>query len=261
MKKNLYLTILTIVTVCCIIFGSVYHILGWGLSFLDALFDSPHFSSERESAGSTVKSDRIELDDFTSIDADVNVMDLNIEAGDRAAISYSCSSKLKPKYRVEDGTLYLTQNSVRTTWWGNNKCSVTVTVPAGQYYELFDINADVGDVDIANISGSQLVLSADVGDIDITRCTFGDIDIQADVGDVDVRDCEFSVLGIDNSVGDICVVSAISLSDYAIDMSTSIGEVEFNGRDCRRSYSQDGASAKQSVTLSNDTGDIELSDR
>lgn len=261
MKKNLYLTILTIVTVCCIIFGSVYHILGWGLSFLDMIFDSPRFSTEKESAGALVKSDLIELDDFTSIDADIYVMDLNIESGDRASISYSCSSKLKPKYNVEDGTLYLTQNSIRNSWWGNKKCTVTVTVPSDQYYELFDINADVGDIDIADINGKKLALSAAVGDIDITGCTFDDIDVQADVGDVDVNDCEFSRLAIDNSVGDISVFSAIRLSDYAIDMSTSIGEVEFNGHDYRRSYSQNGQSSDRSVTLNNDTGDIELYDR
>lgn len=260
MKKNVYLTILTIVTVFCIIIGSVYHILGWGFSFLDRIFDYPFFSSEKKSAGSLIQSGVIELDDFTSISADVNVMDLNIEPGNAATIDYSCNSRLEPKYNVKNDTLYLTQGSVHNLW-GNKKCTVTITVPNDQYYELFDISADVGDVDIQNISGQKLSLDADVGDIDIERCSFDDVDIQADVGDVDVDNCEFLVLSIDNSVGDIYVASAVSLSNYYIDMDTSIGEVEFNGQDYRRSYSQNGASDDLRVTLNNDTGDIDLTDR
>lgn len=38
MKKNIYLTILTIVTVLCIIGGTCYHVIGWGVSLQSALY-------------------------------------------------------------------------------------------------------------------------------------------------------------------------------------------------------------------------------
>lgn len=263
MKKNLYLTVLTIVTVFCIIIGSVYHIVGWGFNFFDGLFDfvDGYDSSSKKDAGPLVKSGTIELDDFTSIDADVSVMNLTIEPGDQATITYSGNSKLKPKYRVDNGTLILTQNSVHNMWWGNKKCNVTITVSADQYCELFDISADVGDININRISGEQLFLNADVGDIDVERCTFEAIDIQADVGDVEMEHCDFYLLNIDNSIGNIDVVSANDLSDYYIEMDTSIGEVTFNDHDYRRSYEQPGSSSDRKITLYNDTGDIRLSDR
>ena len=260
MKKNVYLTILTIITVFCIIFGSVYHILGWGFSFLDVLFDLPHFSFDKDSAGPLSDSGEIELDDFTSIDADVYVMDLTIESADRASISFSGHSKLKPKYEVKNGTLFLTQNNFRNMW-GSKKCSVTITVPEDQYCDRFDIQMDVGNIDIMDTDGETLELSADVGDIDITGCSFHNMDIQSDVGDIDVDNCDFLAVNIDCSVGDICVNSAAGLSDYYIDLSTSFGDVEYNGREYHRSYSQNGSVNGQEVVISNDTGDVELSDR
>lgn len=262
MKKNVYLTILTIVTVFCIIIGSVYHIVGWGFHFLDFLFDftDDYDSYQKKNAGPLVQSDAVGLDAFTSIDADVSVMSLTIKPGEEASISYSGNSRLKPKYRVEDNTLFLTQGSVRN-WWGNKKCNVTVTVPSDQYFELFDITSDVGDIYIDGITGKELSLSADVGDIDLERCSFENVDIQADIGDVDLENCEFYVLNIQNDVGDIDVSSSADLSAYAVDMETSIGEVSFNGRDYRRSYEQDGTVSGREITLSNETGDIDLSDR
>lgn len=260
MRKNVYLTILTIITVFCIIIGSVYHILGWGFSFLDALFDLPHFSFEKESAGPLSDSGEIELDDFTSIDADVYVMDLTIESADRASISFSGHSKLKPKYEVKNGTLILTQGNFRNMW-GNKKCSVTVTVPYDQFCDMLDIRMDVGNIDITDIGGETLELSADVGDIDISSCSFHSMDVQSDVGDIDVDHCDFLAMNIDCSVGDICVNSAADLSDYYIDISTSFGDVEYNDREYHRSFSQNGSANGQEVVISNDTGDVELSDR
>lgn len=256
MKKNIYLTILVIITVFCIICGSVYHIVGWGVSLFDNIFTD---SSNKESAGPTITSDGTALEDFTSVSVDVNVMSLTIEPGDTASISYRCSSKLKPDYYVEDDTLYITQKGKRIKFWGSTKCSVTLTLPDDQYYKLLDITAEVGDINIKDLNGENILLNASVGDINIENCEFEDIDIQASVGDVDIEKCSFLLLDIDNSVGDIDVSSRTDLSDYYISMSTSIGEVEVNDHYFRRSYSQDGISKQKSVTLSNSTGDIELS--
>lgn len=260
MKKNVYLTILVVITVFCIICGSVWHVVGWGFSLFedvaDQIFDS---DSKSESAGPTISSHPVALDEFTAISVDVRVMSLTIEPGDEASISYRCSKKLTPDYYVDGGTLYITQSGKGPTWWGSSKCSVTLTVPADQYYTMLEITADVGDINIKGLSGEAMQMNADVGDINIKNCEFADMDIQADVGDVDVTKCAFQLLAIDNSVGDIEVSSIDDLSDYYIDMSTSIGEVEVNDHSFRRSYTQDGSSKQKSITLTNDTGDIELS--
>ena len=65
-------------------------------------------------------------------------------------------------------------------------------------------------------------------------------------------------LTVENSVGNIDVESNTDLSDYNIDMETSIGDVKVNGADHKRSFSQDGTDRGKSVNLTNDTGDIDL---
>ena len=277
MKKNVYLTVLTVVTVLCIIAGSCYHIIGWGTSLSDG-WGIPIFSlnGEKEDAGSMISRQDQPLDNFTSIDADVHVMSLTLKPGKAASISYKCNARLEPKYEVENDTLYITQNSVNNIF-GNKKCSVTLTLPADVYYDALTLLADVGDLNIDSIKGKSLHLDADVGDINLDSCEFesleliadvGDInieqadvntlDISADVGDVDIKDSNFMQLTVENSVGNIDVESNTDLSDYNIDMETSIGDVKVNGADHKRSFSQDGTDRGKSVNLTNDTGDIDL---
>lgn len=252
MKKNIYLSILTVITVLCIIGGSCYHLMGWGASLIGRFLPEG-----QESAGSIVSSNATELGEFSSISIDANVMDLTIVPGDNATLSFKGNSKLAPKYEVKGDTLVITQDSIRNLM-GNKNCSVTITLPQDAYYEQVEIISDVGDIDISGMRGARLTLDAAVGDMDLDSCDFEEMELIADVGDADVTDCNFSRLNVDNSVGDIDVDSASDLSEYTIDLSTDVGEVEVNEKSYRRSYSQDGEHGKN-VTLSNSTGDISLS--
>lgn len=264
MKKNVYLTVLTIVTVICVVIGLCYHTINFGVSFMDGL-NIPFFSLSRNTtSGNGSKSSEmlkdpedIMLDEFNTIKVDADVMDLNIEYGSNFSLSYYCNEKLIPDYKVKDGVLTVTQNSDLTSLWGGNKkCSVTITVP--EELEFVDIASDVGDIDLKNLSIKTLTLTADVGDIDIIRCTLGQVTLTADLGDIDVENSSFIELKATNDVGDTDIESSISLSDYEIDLKTDIGEVEVNDRNSHRSFQQPGT-GNGKLTVSNSTGDIEVS--
>lgn len=255
MKKNVYLTILTVVTVLCIIGGSCYHIVGWGLNVLSDVFS--FWKSDKEEAGPVVDSDSGELGDFTSISVDADIMSLTVVPGDSAAISYKGNEKLAPKYEIDGDALVITQTGKVNSFWGSKKCNVTLTVPEAACFRSIEIYSAVGDIDLSGLQGEFLSLDADVGDIDVDGCRFTDIEITASVGDVDMEDCTFTTLAIDADVGDIDVDSAADLSEYEISLDTDMGEVCVNDRDYRKSYEQDGTSAGQ-VTITNSMGDISL---
>ena len=100
MKKNIYLTILTIVTVACIIFGSLYHIIGFGSEIADYL--SLPFFEEKESANNSMNTDTLTPEAFTCIKGDFSVIDLTICPGSSYKISYNGNKKFAPEYSVTD---------------------------------------------------------------------------------------------------------------------------------------------------------------
>lgn len=253
MKKNIYLTILTFVTVLCIIGGTCYHVIGWGVSLAKGITGILSHNGT-ESVGN-LKNDTITLDSFSNITADVNVMNLTVATGESYSISYASNEKLIPEYEVKDNTLTLKQKNLKfNSITGNKKCTVTVTVPDS--LQNLQIDANVGDVNLDGISAESLVLNADVGDIDVTDCSFDQVKAEAAVGDVDFEDSSFQNMEISNDVGDVSV-SAENLSNYQMNLSTDIGEVSVNDKNYRKSYKCDGYSGSKLI-IENNTGDIEV---
>ena len=72
MKKNVYLIILTLVTVICIIGGTCYHLVGWGVSFLSHLPFASFYSDsdDTESSDDTEGEDTEDSEDEGSEDED-----------------------------------------------------------------------------------------------------------------------------------------------------------------------------------------------
>ena len=126
-KKNLYLILLTIITLASAIIGILIHvIIPAGSWFAD--FDE-HYDSDDFITGSTTSE---ELDAFQSIDFDINVADITITSGDTYTISYQTSKKkLIPSYEIKDGTLYVKQASAKTLHGltNNTSCTLMITVP------------------------------------------------------------------------------------------------------------------------------------
>ena len=256
MKKNIYLTILTIVTVLCIIGGTCYHVIGWGVSLAKRLV--PFFKLQQtENSTKQLTADNTKLDDFSKISVDVKVMDLTLTKGSDFSISYSSSEKLVPEYDIEDDTLVLTQKRLKSDslmGLDSKKCAVTITVR--EDLQTIDISANVGDINVKQITAENLYLDANVGDIDVNACSFEKVVSDANVGDVDFENTSFQNMEISNDVGDVSV-STKDLSDYQMDLSTDIGEVSVNDKNHRKSYKYSGDSDCKLV-IENNTGDIEV---
>ena len=255
MKKGIYLTIITLVTVVCIIFGSITHILG----FVSAL-PFGNFYSNETSADTTETSSR-NLGSFYNIVADVSISDFTITHGDDYTVSYEATQTIIPKLKVKNGTLYIDQSVKRRLWGGfgtqNRNCTLSITLPENATLSDITLDSGVGSVSIDSIVADSLSIDTGVGDTEIKDCDIESIDADNDVGDITLSNCSFLDLDVDNSVGDITVSSARDLSDYDIDLDTSIGDVYVNDHSCKREFSQDGNS-DGSVTLDNSTGDITL---
>lgn len=261
MKKNIYLTILTIVTVACIIFGSLYHIIG--LSSQISEYISLPFLKEKESESNSMNTDALTLEAFTGIKGDFSVIDLTISPGSSYKISYNGNKKFAPEYSVTDGVLNIKQQKVGIKSFGikNNKCELTVTIPADTSLSSVELTSDVGDIDLNNLAIGQLNLSADVGDLELKKLSSDEIVIETNVGDVDVKDCTYETIKITSDVGDISIDGQEELDSYAFDLSTDLGTVKVDGKKHSRSYEKTKEEGNNRlIYVRNDTGDISIDD-
>lgn len=255
MKKGIYLTTITIVTVICIIGGSIYH-FGNFFSFLPFSFWNTDASNGQVSSSGTQV-----LEGFDNIWADVDVSSIIITRGENYSIDYKTTENIAPKYEVKNGTLTIKQTVKhhRSGGFGthNRSCTITITVPKDTTLASIELDSSVGDIRLDSIVADRLVTDSSVGDTEIRQCTIESIETDSSVGDTKITGCTFLNLDTDNDIGDIFVNSAKDLSDYEMELDTDIGNVTVNKHSHKRSYEQDGTDG--SITLDNSTGDISLS--
>uniref|UniRef100_UPI003FEE959D DUF4097 family beta strand repeat-containing protein n=1 Tax=Agathobacter sp. TaxID=2021311 RepID=UPI003FEE959D len=279
MKKYVYLIIFTLVTVICIIGGTCYHLVGWGVSFLSHLPFASFYSDsdDTESSGTTLSTGTVLLPSFNTVKIDSKVMNLSIEKGDDYSIQCDTTEKLNPKYEIKDNTLIVSQKQKIKVhnFMKNPKCSVHITIPEDTTLELINIDGATGDISLSNLDVTTLKIDNSVGDVKMDNCKIASIGIDTSTGDVKLNDCEaneidvdtsvgdtvikdniFEKLYVDGSIGDVKVSSSKDLSDYAYDLDTSIGDVSINGVSHKKEYQQKGTGGK--ITVDNSTGDISI---
>lgn len=255
-KKNLYLILLSIITLVSAIIGILIHVIIPAGSWF-ANFDE-HFDSDDFIAGSTTYE---ELDAFQSIDFDINVADITITNGDTYSISYQTRKKaLIPSYEIKDGTLYVKQASEKTLHGltNNASCTLMITVPKNTVLSQITGKSAVGDFTMENTSAIQMDVSVNVGDTELTDVVLQQVTIGSDVGDISLEDVTFDIANLTSNVGDVDVTSDLSLDDFQMDLSCGIGEIEVNDNSYHEKYQSNVASEK-SLTVSTGTGDIDIS--
>lgn len=279
MKKNVYLIILTLITIICIVGGTCYHLVGWGVSFLSHLPFASFYSDsdDTESSGTTLSTDTVSLPSFNTVKIDSKVMNLSIEKGDDYSIQCDSTEKLNPKYEIKDNTLIVSQKQKIKihNFMNTQKCSVHITIPEDTTLELINLDGATGDINLSNLDVTTLKIDNSVGDVKMDDCKTDSIDIDTSTGDVKLNGCEaneinvdtsvgdtvikdniFEKLYVDGSVGDVKVSSSKDLSGYAYDLDTSIGDVSINGVSHKKEYQQKGTGGK--ITVDNSTGDISI---
>lgn len=253
MKKNIYLTVIWIVTIFCIIGGSCYHIMGWGERFWE------HFEQGSLLRGKAYTYNDT-LDEFDSISLNVDLSEVNIVTGDKYGLSYKCTKNLVPDFKVKDGTLSLIQNSKNPHFPrrnGNDNCIITITVPKEAKLSRISGGCDLGDVEFDGLTVDEIDIECDLGQAVISDVTASSITCDCNLGNCEITECSFDNLTVNNDMGNIEVVSKNSLNDYIMDLSVSMGGIEVNGEDYGTHYKQKGDQDKK-IELTNSMGSISV---
>lgn len=240
MKRAIYLLILTVATIACVIIGVSAHIGGFQIGGIGS---------------KELISDDSALGMFDTIHLTANVMELTVKPGEDYGIEYSCTEGLVPTYEVKDGELIVEQEKDMTLF-GNNRCSVTITIPEEKALDQVFMDIDVGDVTVENMEIVSFTLEADVGDLNIKNVNSKDMTFTCDTGDIEADNVTFTNLDIQTDVGDVDVRSAVNLDEYSFEMRCDVGEITINGDDSGNEHNVKGSAG--TVTIQSDVGDVDV---
>lgn len=245
MKRTIYLLAITVITIAAVIVGTGIHAGGFGL-----------FRINGNSIGGI--EDVVVLDNFDRIEFDTDVADISIKEGTDYKIHYRCTKNMIPEWQVADKKLKVINKKKEILFGVNNNCRIEITVPRGSELTLVNIQNDVGDVEIDGILTKECNVESNVGDIDLNNVTMENSVMNSDTGDIEIKKSTFTDLDLSSDVGSITVESSQRLTDYAFDLSTDVGEIEFNNEEYGKKYRRDGENGK--ITIQGDVGDIEIKD-
>lgn len=253
MKKNIYLTIIWSITILAIIAGTFYHTTEWGARLLDRFGLKDTYKVQNFNEG---------LDTFDKICFDVDMAEIEITEGLDFHISYETTKNLIPEYEVKNGTLEVNQTSKNSHFPkrnGNDNCTIIITVPEGTSLSDISCSCDIGDIQLDKLTTENISIACDMGDITLSDLSAATITCECNMGSCEISDCSFDKLIADNNMGDIELTGNLILSDYTMECSISMGNIEINGKDYH-SYNQKGDTDK-TITLSNNMGSIEVEGR
>lgn len=252
MKKSIYLTTITIITVICIIAGSLYHIGGLALGLFDNLI--PH----SDNSPGNVCAKELSVDEFSNLIFDTAVLNINITTGDNYTVSYKCNERLVPKIKSSDDTLTISQ-SERTNYKRNTTSEITVTIPEGATLNKLSFDTGVGEVNLNALTAADAEFDTGVGDLYVTDCSFATCDVDGGTGNLNFENCAFDKMDIDGGTGNITVTSSQSLDGYMMDLDSGIGSITINGNDYGDEYEVNEKAEKvKHLIIDSGLGDIEL---
>ena len=252
MKKSIYLTTITIITVICIIAGSLYHIGGFALSLFDNLI--PH----SDNSPGNVCAKELSVDEFSNLIFDTAVLNINITAGDNYTVSYKCNERLVPKIKSSGDTLTISQRE-RTNYKRNTTSEITVTIPEGAALNKLSFDTGVGEVNLDALTAADAEFNTGVGDLYVTDCSFATCDVDGGTGNLNFENCAFDKMDIDGGTGNITVTSSQSLDGYMMDLDSGTGSITINGNDYGDEYEVNEKAEKvKHLIIDSGLGDIEV---
>lgn len=158
---------------------------------------------------------------------------------------------------VKNGTLHITGKVEGVLSMGLQQGQITLTVPENFGVYQIQVDTDMGDIYMENITAGEAELSADVGTITVSSGTFDRLDCDSDMGDVTVMSVEAAVLqceadtgnieaielsaaqaDLSADLGSITAVAEGSFKEYDLELEVDLGELKLNGEKKSNSYSQ-----------------------
>ena len=174
--------------------------------------------------------------------ADVSYVTLQIEPHDKQSVVYSITNntkKIGASVQVEGDTLMIsTKNNRKWNWFsgwkgdrlGRSKTAITVKIPQNTLFDTADINIGAGLLMLDGFTANQrFKLNTGAGEVDVKNITASNVNIQTGVGETVFHNCSFTDTVMNTGIGETVFDGKIFKS---LDIKAGIGEIDMriNGK-------------------------------
>lgn len=223
------------ITFACIIIASM---IGGIVSFIVTIFDISEYKQRKihELYQSNVVN--------TTLDIDLKSTDLEINLGDKLLVS--SDSKYINCIQDENKIQVIEKSHVS---FSNNTSKLIITIPRDLMFDVVDIEAGAGKINIEELETKRLHLDLGAGRVDIKNLivtertkieggagkfaiqngTINNLKFALGVGDAKINSAILGNSTIDASVSKLDVNLRGSINDYEISIDKGIGSIKFNG--------------------------------
>ncbi len=253
--KTLILFIATIITIFCVLYGSMVHIGGYAAKSIMSYLTGEE-KIDFKDGYSDSKSNELN-EDVKVIKLKVNAGEVDIKKGTSNSITISYSNEKKaPEYEFKDGILTVTQPDIGTVGMPGKELKNKVTVTLKNDPEEINGVLELGDMDISGIAAETIDLVLNLGDMDIKDVTAKEITVVNKLGDIKLSDSEFENAVIDNKLGDVKLSLTGQRSDYRFKLGVDMGEIKIDGEKFTKEHSTD--SGEKTLKVHCNMGDIKI---
>jgi hypothetical protein len=258
---------------CCVLaLGVILTVIGLlqGGTIAYAIYPTEkkvYTAKDAENAGGNYREEVVTVEDFNSMQIDVDSADVEIKQGDGYQVSYCLQKNEEPSIVVKDGSLQVKSISdssfsinflslsLGNFGWENAGERIVVTLPAEKTLVSADIQSDYGDITLQQVNIENLELKANSGDVVFSdvilgeyhlTCNYGDVtfknsrcklgEIKADSGDVEMQDFLGQSLSVKDNYGDVtladCELDSLDIScddgDVAVTLNGNLEDYNFD---------------------------------
>lgn len=168
-------------------------------------------------------------EDFDIISVNLSVAKFDVQYGDTASIYYKIPKNLIPEINVKGNTLEISNAAGNVNLPGdiksldNRDYQVTLIIPKNSEYISMDISVNCGDINLEKIKLENISVDADFGQISIADLDCTNCEINADMGDISLNNIVAKNLVVDVDCGNI-VVDGIECD--VVNADNSMGNIE-----------------------------------
>lgn len=255
---------------CCIA-GAVLMFSGWasgGKAYAET-YDLNAMSGSAKKEDGISTQEKIKLDDFDELQADLTIGDLNIlpSGDDSCYLAWRIPSKkgeTAVEYRVRDGVLSIEETSaVSDTIYINidfteeilsggkqSETGVILYVPEKKVLKKIEVTMGFGDVQMNGIQAESGRLQNADGDITLFGCDMQNIKCKSDYGDVELKSGTWENGSITLEDGDAKIQNTKLSGDVSVENSYGDIDLELGKKDLEQ----------LEITAKTDFGEIDVPD-
>ena len=275
--KNIYLAILTVITVGAIILGSFIHIGGFRFGGWGIGDDSAYRISYR----SSLTEEETKLESFQAVEVTAEASHVVLERGDSWCLTSKADKNDEVTYEIEDGILKVNERRKRLfrffPFFRNPKSGIlTITVPKDMDLTKADFRLDMGNITVRDMTVDQINVHAEMGGVNVSGCVAKDATLDTEMGSVHVQDSEltdaflktemgsikaetvdFTTMRADTEMGSVDITLKSPVKELDLELSTQMGSVHLDGEKVAKSYEQKGNTGKK-LTAKTEMGSVHV---